>query len=164
MDSQTAAVVVVAIVMAVGLAGTILPFVPGLPLIWAGALGYGLVEGFGTTGWVSMVVITLAMAAGIVAKLVLPQKRATASGVPSSTLAVAGLGGLIGFFVIPVVGLPLGAVAGVFLAEYFRTKETHAAWRSTKTVVVGFGLGVLLEMTAGVVMIACWVAWVLLGT
>lgn len=36
-----------AIVMAVGLAGTVLPVIPGLGLIWLAGVGYGLVTGFG---------------------------------------------------------------------------------------------------------------------
>ncbi len=161
MDSETLTIVVVAIVMAVGLVGVIVPFLPGLPLIWGAALAYGLLEGFGATGWIAFVVITLVMAGGMIAKIVLPKRRATASGAPNSTLAIASITGIIGFFLIPVVGLPLGAVAGVLGAEYRRTGDLDAAWRSTKQVIVGFGLGALFEMGAGLVMIITWVIWVL---
>ena len=78
-------------------------------------------------------------------------------------MAAACLLGLIGFFVIPVVGLPLGAVAGVYLAERRRLGTHELAWRSTVTVVKAFGVGVLIEMGAGVAMIAAWVVWVVLG-
>lgn len=161
MGSETVTIVVVALVMAIGLFGVVLPFVPGLPLIWLAALLYGLIEDFGAVGWVAMVLITLAMAGGIVAKVVLPQRRATSSGAPTSTLVVAFIAGIAGFFLIPLIGLPLGAVAGVLGAEYARTRDLEAAWASTKQVVVGFGLGALVEMGAGFVMIAIWVVWVL---
>jgi uncharacterized protein len=163
MDNETLTIVLVALAMAVGLFGTLLPFVPGLPLIWGAALVYGLIEGFGPAGWVAMTVITLAAISGMAAKIVLPQRRASAGGAPRSTLIVGGIVGIIGFFVVPIVGLPLGAVAGVYLAEYWRTADPGTAWRSTKEVIVGFGIGTLLEMSAGVVMILVWVAWVLLS-
>ena len=163
MDGSTWIIVGVALVMAIGLVGTLLPFVPGLPLIWAAAVGFGVSEGFGTAGWIAMILITLFMAVGIVAKVVLPQRRATAAGAPKTTLTFAALAAVVGFFVIPVVGLPLGAVAGVLVAEYRRTNDWSAAWRSTKQVVVGFGLGTLVEMGAGVAMIFCWVVWALVA-
>jgi uncharacterized protein len=163
MDNDTLTIVLVALVMAVGLIGTVLPFVPGLPLIWGAALVYGLIEGFGITGLVAMAAITVVAIAGMAAKIVLPQRRATTSGAPKSTLLVGSIAGIIGFFVIPIVGLPVGAVAGVYLAEYWRTADPGTAWRSTKQVILGFGLGALFEMSAGIVMIVSWVVWVLVA-
>lgn len=157
------AVVVAGLVMAVGLAGTVVPFVPGLPLIWAAALGYGLAEGFGAPGWVAMAAISALMGAGILAKIVFPKRRADATGAPRSTILVGGIGGVIGFFVVPFVGLPLGALVGVLLAEQRRTSDWQSAWASTKQVAIGFGLGTLAEMSAGALMIACWVVWVLVS-
>lgn len=163
MDDSLWPELVVALAMAIGLAGTILPFVPGLPLIWGAALAYGLIESFGTVGVIAMVVMTGLLISGVGAKIVVPQRRATAGGAPRSTLVIAALAGIVGFFVIPVVGLPVGAVAGVLIAEHRRTNDWAAARRSTKEVVIGFGIGTLLEMAAGLAMIVTWVIWVLLG-
>ena len=162
MDSTAWLVAGVVIVMVIGLAGTLLPFVPGLPLIWGAALVYGLVEGFDAMAWVAMIVISLVMIAGMVAKITLPQRRASASGAPRSTLIVGGLLAIVGFFTVPVIGLPLGAVVGILLAEYRRTGDWSPAWSSTKEVLIGFGIGTLLEMGAGLVMIGCWAVWALL--
>ncbi|MGH2819391.1 MAG: DUF456 domain-containing protein [Actinomycetota bacterium] len=157
-------VAVVAAVMVVGLFGTIAPLVPGLPVIWTAGLVYGVLAGFGSTGAVALSAMTLLMLAGAGAKLVLPHRRASAGGAPRSTLWIGLLGGVIGFFVLPVLGLPLGAVAGVLLAEYRRTGDWSLARASTKHVIVGFGIGALVEIGAGVAMIACWAAWVVLST
>lgn len=162
MNNDTLALLGLGLVMGIGLLGTLVPLVPGLPLIWAAALIYGLIVGFGTAAWIAMTVITFLMIGGIMAKVVLPQRRASAGGTPRSTLIVGAIVGLIGFFAVPVVGLPLGAVVGVFLAERRRTDDWSRALRSTKAVVVGFGLGALVEMGAGIAMIASWALWVLL--
>jgi len=157
---DTGVVVLVGLVMAIGLIGTMLPLLPGLPIIWGAALVYGLVTEFGAAGWIAFAAITALAVAGMVAGFVLPHRRAAAGGAPASTVA-AGVGlGVIGFFVIPVVGLPLGAIAGVMLAEHARTHDWQAAWTTTKNLVIGFGIGVLVEFAAGLAMIACWVAWV----
>jgi uncharacterized protein len=160
-DASVVALVIVAVVMAIGLLGTLLPFVPGLPLIWAAALGFGLIEGFGSVGSVALIAISIVGLIGIAAGVALPARRAGASGAPRSTLAAGTVGGLVGFFLIPVIGFPVGAVLGVLLAEYNRTQRWAVAWASTKAVIVGFGIGILVQLGAGVIMIAIWVAWVL---
>jgi hypothetical protein len=54
-------------------------------------------------------------------------------------------------------------VGGVLAAEYARTRDRTIAWRSTKGVILGIGIGAALEFVAGVTMILVWVAWVLTG-
>jgi uncharacterized protein len=160
---DTAVVVLVGLAMAVGLLGTLLPLLPGLPIIWAAALVYGLVDGFGGVGSAAFALITLLAAAGIVAGLVLPHRRVAARGAPFSTVAAGVALGIVGFFVIPIVGLILGAVAGVLLAERARTGDWVTAWATTKDLIVGFGIGVAVEFGAGLAMILSWAAWLLLA-
>jgi uncharacterized protein len=154
----------VAVAMVVGLLGTILPLVPGLPLIWGGGLAYGLLQGFTPVGWVAFAAMSLILLGALVAKIVVPKRRAGASGAPTSSVVAGAVAGLIGFFAVPVVGLPLGAVVGVLLAERRRTGDWAAARKTTKEVVIGFGIGAVVEFGAGVAMFGCWVAWVALTT
>lgn len=160
---SAAGVTLTALVMALGLLGTVLPGLPGLALIWAAGLVYGLVDGFGAVGWTAFVAMTLLLAAGTAAKFVLPHRSGVAQGVPRATLALAAVLGVVGFFVIPVVGLPVGAVLGLLLGEYRRLGDLGPALRATRGVVVAFGVGVLVEIASGVAMITCWAAWVMLG-
>jgi uncharacterized protein YqgC (DUF456 family) len=153
-------IVGIALVMAAGLAGTILPGVPGLPLIWAGALAYGILEDFGTNGLIAMILITLFLVLGAASKYVLAQRRARTSGAPRQSIVAGALLGFVGFFVIPVVGFFAGAALGVLAAERRRVGEWGRAWRSTKAVIAAFGIGVVIEMAAGVAMIGAWVVWV----
>ena len=155
-------VVLIAIAMAIGLIGTILPILPGLPIIWGAALVYGLGEGFGTPGTISFAAISILLVIGMVAHFIVPQRRVSAAGAPTSTLVAGAVAGVIGFFVIPVVGLVVGAVVGVLLAERSRTSSWATAWVTTKSLLIGFGLGVLIELVTGVAMIGVWIAWVLL--
>lgn len=152
----------IALAMVAGLIGTALPLIPGLPVVWAAALLYGLAAGFGATGTVAFTIISLLAIAGIVAGLVLPHRRVAAGGAPRSTVLAGVLGAIVGFFVIPVIGLLIGGVTGIMLAEYRRTSDRGAAWKSTKDMVVGFGIGILAELAAGVAMVLVWAGWVLL--
>jgi uncharacterized protein len=146
--------------MAVGLVGTIVPMIPGLPLIWAAAFSYGAIEGFDTDGIIAIAVISFFLVVGVVSKYVLAHRRATGSGAPGRTIASGALLGFVGFFVIPVVGFFAGAALGVLLAERRRLHDWTRAWDSLKGVAVAFGIGVLIEMAAGAAMIAGWALWV----
>lgn len=152
----------IALAMLAGLVGTALPLIPGLPVVWGAALVYGLAAGFGGTGTVAFTVITLLAIGGIIAGLVLPHRRVAAGGAPRSTVLAGVVGAIVGFFVIPVIGLLIGGVTGIWLAEYRRTADRAAAWKSTRDMVVGFGIGILAELAAGVAMVLVWGAWVLL--
>ena len=149
--------------MAIGLIGTLVPVVPGLIVIWATALVYGLVDGFGSIGAIAFALITLLLVLAYVFQIVLPHRRGRASGAPTSALVAGAVGAVAGFFLIPVVGLVIGAVLGVLGAEYVRTRRWRVAWHSTKGVAAGIGLGIALEFAAGIAMVLTWGAWVKWG-
>ena len=65
--------------------------------------------------------------------------------------------GLVGFFVVPVVGLFLGFVLGVYLAERGRLGQHRAAWASTIVALKAAGWSMLIELLTGLVMAATWV-------
>lgn len=152
----------IALLMAVGLAGVIVPLLPGLPIIWGAALLYGFMTDFGGLGWTAMGVITVLAGIGIAASLILPERAGAASGASRSTRLFAGVTGLVGFFVIPVIGFPIGACLGILLAQYRRTADPGEAMRSTIAVLKGFGAGLVAELGAGFAMVLVWVAWVVL--
>lgn len=152
-----------AAVMVLGLVGTVVPVWPGLGVVWAAGLVYGVVAGFGAVGAVAFTVMTVLAIAGTVATVVLPHRGGAARGAPTSSLLAGLVGAVVGVVVLPVLGLPLGALAGVWLAEMARLGDAARAWRATLGVLRGFGLGVLVELGLGTVMIACWVVWVVVG-
>jgi len=156
-------ILLVALAMVVGLAGTVVPLLPGLGLVWAAALVYGLVEGFGGLGYVAFAAITVLGVAGTVAGFVLPHRAAGAAGAsrPSTWLGV--LGAVVGFFVVPVVGFPLGGALGIYVGEQVRTGDARAALRTTKATIVGFGVAALAQLAAGLAMMVVWANWAILG-
>lgn len=159
---DTFALVLVALAMLVGIIGTIVPLLPGLPIVWAAALVYGVVEGFGVVGWICFAIITIVGIGGAVAGFVVPQRQVKGGGAPFSTTVAGVTGAVIGFFVIPIIGIVVGAIVGVLVAERARTQSWELAWASTKRAIYGFGLGALVQMGAGIFMMLTWVAWVLL--
>lgn len=161
MDATLAAVLVAAL-MLIGLAGIVLPFMPGIPILWGAALLYGIVVGFGGLGIAAMVAISVLAVIGIAAGLILPERAGTASGASPGALTFGLILGVFGFFIIPVIGFVVGASVGVLLAQYRDTQNWGRARRSTIAVLKGFGAGLIAELFAGITIVAVWAAWALL--
>jgi uncharacterized protein YqgC (DUF456 family) len=147
--------------MAVGVLGVVLPLLPGLLLIWAAGLWWTIADGGGPARWAVFAVLTALLVAGTVTKYVLPARSAAARGAPASTLLAGAVGAVIGFFVIPVVGLVVGGVAGIFLAELARLGDTRQAGIATRAALVAIGVGVLVELTAALAMVLTWLVGLL---
>jgi uncharacterized protein YqgC (DUF456 family) len=148
--------VLVAVVIAVGAAGVIVPLLPGALLVLAVIVVWGLVEG-GTAAWLVVVAAAVLLLAAQLLKYLIPGRSLRDAGVPTSTLAVGALLGVVGFFVIPVVGLVVGFVAGVYAAERRRLRDHASATSATMSAVKAVGLSMAIE-TAGVLLAAAvWV-------
>lgn len=152
-----ATLLVLGLLMAVGLVGVVLPVLPGLLLIAVTGVAWAWLE-TGTAPWIVLGVMLVVLTIGTVAKYVLPHRTLKDAGAPRSTMLLGVLGAIVGFFVIPVVGLIIGGVAGVYLGEWQRRGDSGAAWRSTWATTKAIGVGILIELAAGVLAVLIWVA------
>ena len=101
----------------------------------------------------------LVLGLGALVKYLVAGRHLRSKGVPNGTLVVGGLLGIVGFFVVPVIGLPLGFVLGIYLAELQRVGRRQA-WPSTRHALTAVGLAMLVELTAGFLALALWVVGV----
>jgi len=147
-----------AVVVAVGLVGILVPVLPGSILVLAAVLVWALTVS-SATGWVVLAVAAALLGAGAVVKYVVPGRRLAEAGVPARTQWIGALVGVVGFFVMPIVGLPLGFVLGVYASE--RQRVGPLAWTSTRAALRAVGLSILIEMLAALLATGVWVAGVL---
>jgi uncharacterized protein YqgC (DUF456 family) len=159
MDALT---VLTGLAVLAGLVGTVLVVVPGLLVVWGAVLVWALLED-NPWRWVVLGVATVLLAASTVLKYLLPSRRLSESGVPGWSIAVAGLAGVVGFFVVPVVGFFLGFVLGLLGVELVRLQDWSAAWPATRKALGAVGLSVAIELFAGLLIAATWLAAVVLG-
>jgi uncharacterized protein YqgC (DUF456 family) len=148
----------VGLAVAVGLVGIVVPVLPGTLLVLAAILVWALEVGT-STGWVVLAVAVALLVVGAVVKYVVPGRRLRTAGVPTWTLVAGGLLGIVGFFVVPVVGLLLGFVLGVYLSEAHRLGRGPAR-ASTAAAVRAVGLSLLIELAAGLLAAAVWLVGV----
>ncbi|HOW95596.1 MAG TPA: DUF456 domain-containing protein, partial [Mycolicibacterium fallax] len=138
--------VLVGLVIAVGLVGILLPVLPGGLLVFGAIAVWAIIER-STVGWVTLGIAAALFVAAEVIKYTWPVKRMRAADVRMSILAIGAVCGVIGFFVIPVIGLLIGFVLGVFAAELVLRRDLRRAWVSTVHALRGVALSVGVDFT-----------------
>lgn len=151
-------------VIAVGLVGIVLPVLPGGGfLVFAAIAVWAIVERT-TVSWVTLGIAAVFFVTAEVIKYAWPVRRMRAADVGISSLVAGGVLGLIGFFVIPVIGLVIGFVAGVYLAELAARRDYRRAWVSTVHALKGVALSVGVELTGALLATITWVAGLVIAS
>lgn len=145
---------IVALLVAVGIAGIVVPILPGTLLLVATFLGWAVLTGGAAWWW--FLVIALVLVAGTVVQYAVPGKRLKDAGVPGRTLFAGFVLGVAGFFVVPVIGLFLGFVLGVYLAESARLSPNEAK-TSTVHALKAVALSIAIEASAAVTATIIWI-------
>ncbi|HEY5970911.1 MAG TPA: DUF456 domain-containing protein [Pseudoxanthomonas sp.] len=139
MEIQSLYYALAVVLVLVGIAGVILPALPGLPLVFAGMLLAAWAGDFQQIGWITLVVLGLltlvSMAVDFFATLV-GAKRVGAS---RKALLGAVIGTFAGLFFGPI-GLFVGPFVGALLGELWHGRELGQAAK----VGIGTWLGILL--------------------
>jgi hypothetical protein len=155
-DSGTTVTLIAAVAMLAGVLGVVIPVLPGLLLCWLAVLLWAILGDANSGRWVVLGLATVVAAGGTVVKYLWPGKRLKSTGVPTSSLVIAGVLGIVGFFVVPVVGLVLGFVLGLWIAERLRVGPGQA-WPSTRHALGAVGLSLLVEFAAALGIAVIWV-------
>lgn len=152
---------VTVLLILLGLLGVVIPVLPGSLLVLGGLLFYAVSEQT-TAAWVVLGIATLIVVVGEVAKYLLPGRSMKRAGVPTRSLVLGGLAGVVGFFVVPLLGLPLGFVLGIWASERQRFDgDGSAAWASTRLALKAVGVSILIEFGAALAAAFVWVVGVL---
>ncbi len=174
-------------VMLVGLLGSVLPALPGVPLIFLSALVYSYFTDFEFVGALVLVVLFVLAALALVADFVGTAYGARRFGASNWGTAGGAIGGLVGalagalfFGVGALFGLILGSIGGVFLGEYLRRRRQGTSspdtepprvqparsdqgdWRRTGRAAGGVLVGYLISAVAqGILGLASVIVFVL---
>ena len=141
------------VLMAIGIIGSVLPMLPGVPLVFAGMLLAAWHGAFARVSMLTMVIIgviaVLAWAVDFFASIATAKKV----GASKNALIGAGIGAVLGIFA-GLPGLILGPAIGAVIGEL----TTHS--NKTKATVVGVaaGLGFVLAMVIKLLLILVMLA------
>lgn len=133
-----------ALLLVVGVLGTIIPILPGslltigTLLVWAWVLG-------STASWTAALIGVALAVVGMSASAILTGRKMRREQIPRGPVIIGVIVGVVGMFIVPVVGLFLGFALGLLLAEYARRKDLASAWRSSVEAMKSMGFGMLIE-------------------
>jgi uncharacterized protein YqgC (DUF456 family) len=148
-------VVLVGVAIIVGLLGIVIPVLPGAILVLGAILVWALVEQT-AVGWIVLGIAGAAILVTQVLKFVLPERHLRGQGVPWTTSLVGALVGIVGFFVLPIIGFPLGYVLGIFVVELARQRAAGPAWSATKAALKAAGMSAVIELAGALVAAYAW--------
>ena len=157
MDMHLVYYAIAAILILLGLAGTVLPALPGLPLMFAGMLLAAWADGFAQVGgWTiaALAVLTAVSIAVDVASAAMGAKR-----VGASKLAMLGaaLGTLFGGILFNIPGLILGPFIGAMAGELITGREWLHASKIGFGTWLGLAIGAALKLALAFAMLGVFV-------
>ncbi|WP_329450677.1 DUF456 domain-containing protein [Streptomyces sp. NBC_01724] len=152
--------IAVGLVILLGLVGVLVPGVPGQAIVWAAVLWWALTERT-TAAWGVLIGATALLLLNQALKPLLRPRRPRESDAPRKTLMLGGIAGIVGFFVLPVVGGIVGYVGAVYGAERLRLGSGGAARASLRSVMRATGYSVLVELFASLLVTGTWLVAVI---
>jgi hypothetical protein len=151
MDASLLWIVAIALVV-VGVAGLVLPVLPGTPLLFGGLWLAAWIDGYAKVGvWVVVllgVLALLAWAADYVAAALGVQR----AGASKLAMAGAALGAIFGL-ALGLIGLVIGPVIGAMVGEWIARRDARQATKAGLAAGLGFIVAVAAKLGIAVAML-----------
>lgn len=154
----------IGLVLLLGVLGTVLPGVPGPLVVWAAVFWWAMVRQDSPAWWL-LTGATALLLVNAAVQLMLPRRLRLrdSTDVRRRALLFAGGTGTVGFFLVPVVGVVPGFLAGIYGWERRRLGGHGSAVASVRTVMRAVGWRMLAELTACLLVGAAWLVTLLRG-
>jgi uncharacterized protein YqgC (DUF456 family) len=149
--------VLAVILVVVGLAGILLPALPGTVLIFAGLLLAAWADGFTRAGAGTFVLLGVIAAASYGVDFVAAALGAKRLGASPRAMAGAGIGTLLGLF-LGLPGLIVGPFAGAVVGELTMHRDLARAGRAGVAAWIGFAIGTAVKVALAFSMVAIFLA------
>jgi uncharacterized protein len=143
-----------------GVAGVVLPVVPGSLLLFGGAVLVAWAGGFTLVGWPTLTVVGLLAAVIWAVDWVAAALGAKATGASRWAVVGASLGLVVGMFLGPI-GIILGPAVGAIALEYWQDPDFEKALRAGFGTFLGFLLGSVVKVTLAFVLVGALVVGLL---
>ncbi|MBZ9632090.1 DUF456 domain-containing protein [Salegentibacter sp. LM13S] len=138
-----------AICMVLGILGSFLPVLPGVPLSWVGLLLLYLAPSVPINFWVLGIAFILA-AIIYALQLIIPAMGTKKYGGSKAGMWGATIGLVIGIFVPIPLGIVIGAFAGAFIGEIINKADSKSALRAAYGSFIGLLASAFMELVVAV--------------
>ena len=140
------------VVMLIGIAGSVMPVLPGIPLVFLAILGYGWYEGFNVISVHYIAIMGALTLLSVLVDYIAGVWGAKKAGSSKSGMFGAGLGIIVGIFFGPI-GILVGPWLGAFAGEYLVLREVNQAVSVATGTVIGIFAGIAFKVLLGIGML-----------
>ncbi len=144
------ALIIVVVLLLLGVSGTILPLLPGIPLMFVSIAAYGWYEGFNIITPKYICIIAALTVISLIVDYLSTVLGAKYFGSSKKGIWGALLGTFIGLFLFPPLGLLLGPFLGAMLGEYLEMQDIEKAARIGVGTVVGLFSGMVFKLVLAI--------------
>lgn len=152
--------VIAYLLIVIGLAGAVIPILPGPVLIWLGAFVWAWADDFTRVGWGTLIVLGVLALVAWGSDIFLSTVMSRRAGASWKAILGGIVGGLLGAMVLSalpilgtVLGAILGAIAGMWIVEYWDKGNTQAATTAVQAYVASVIFAAILELTIALLMV-----------
>ena len=159
MPAETLYYVLSGVLILAGIAGTVLPALPGLPLVFAGMALAAWAGDFQEVGVPMLVLLGLLTVLSLVVDFLATMLGAKRVGASRLALVGSVIGTLVGLFFGPT-GLFAGPFLGALVGELIHGRQIHAAAKVGLGTWVGIVVGTVLKLGLAFAMLGLFaLAW-----
>lgn len=152
MDTATLLWILAGVLMLAGLMGTVVPLLPGVPLLMAGMLLGAWAEDFTRVGWGTLGFLLALTVLSIVAEALAASLGAKRVGASRAAAVGAALGAVFGFF-LGIIGLLLGPFVGAVAGELLARGGPGRAMQVGVGAWLGFLIGTVAKVAIAFIML-----------
>ena len=136
-----------------GLAGTVVPAIPGLPLIAGGAFLIGWADNFEVVGWGTIGALTVLAVIGVAVDTVAQTAGAQKAGASKEGLWGSVIGTVLGVFMGGLIGILVMPLVGAFVGELWAKRDLLHAGRVGVATWTGMVIGTAVKIGLAFVML-----------
>lgn len=143
--------------MLLGLAGTIAPLLPGVPLLLLGMLVAAWIDGFTRIGVATLVVLGVLTLLSVIVEFIAASFGAKRAGASRQAIIGAAIGTVAGMF-LGLAGLIVGPFAGAAIGELLAHRDPGRAVGVGVASWIGFAIGTIVKVAVAFTMLGVFVA------
>lgn len=143
---HTLVIIVVILLLLAGLAGTVVPLLPGIPLMFLGIAAYGWYDNFQTIDARYLIILAVLTLLSVFMDYLSTTLGAKYFG--STKIGTWGslIGTMVGLFFFPPIGIIAGPFIGAIIGETIAGKEFHHALKIATGTVAGLFTGIIFNV------------------
>lgn len=150
---------IAAVLVLIGFAGTFLPVLPGVPLVFAGMALAAYAGDFAKVGQPTLIILGLLTIFALLVDFLAASLGAKRAGASRLAVVGAAVGAVVGIFMGPI-GLLFGSFAGAIGGELLASRDPQHATRVGFAAWLGLIVGTLFKLALTFAMVGIFItAW-----